>query len=579
MGILQTYQSYGVNCLRFHSHCPPEAAFTAADRLGMLMQPELSHWNPKDAFESEEAFAYYRTELLETIRWLANHPSFVMLSFGNELVASEKGHGRMRELLAAAQQLDGTRLYAESSNPHYGAIGCEAESDFYTAQKYFGEDLRGAFAGMEGYINHHYPNAMTNYDKAIEELRRAYKKPVFSFEVGQFEVLPDFGELEAFHGVTEPENLKLIQERRKECGLEEVWGRYVEATGELSRLGYREEIEAAMRTEGLSGISLLGLQDFPGQGTALVGMLDSHLQPKPYPFARPEAFRAFFRNQLPLVLLPKYTYENTETLEADIKIANFGKTTLEGCLKCGLRGEGFEQRMESEKIVCPAGELTKAGKARFELGGAKKPLRLELSVELGGISNTYPIWVYPPVLPICPDTVYETEHFDERARAVLREGGAVYLSPRSTKEALPDSIQAQFTTDFWSVGTFLGQEGGMGQLIAAEHPIFRDFPTEFHTNWQWWAMATQRAVILPERYDAIITEMDSYAYLRPMAQLLECRCGNGKLLFSSMGLQDLQGYPEARALQASIYRYLGSEEFWPKQEIEEAVFEAMVRSL
>lgn len=119
----------------------------------------------------------------------------------------------------------------------------------------------------------------------------------------------------------------------------------------------------------------------------------------------------------------------------------------------------------------------------------------------------------------------------------------------------------------------------MGQLIAAEHPIFRDFPTEFHTNWQWWAMATQRAVILPERYDAIITEMDSYAYLRPMAQLLECRCGNGKLLFSSMGLQDLQGYPEARALQASIYRYLGSEEFWPKQEIEEAVFEAMVRSL
>lgn len=46
MGILETYRSYGINCMRFHSHCPPEAAFTAADRLGILMEPELSHGGP-----------------------------------------------------------------------------------------------------------------------------------------------------------------------------------------------------------------------------------------------------------------------------------------------------------------------------------------------------------------------------------------------------------------------------------------------------------------------------------------------------------------------------------------------------
>ena len=117
----------------------------------------------------------------------------------------------------------------------------------------------------------------------------------------------------------------------------------------------------------------------------------------------------------------------------------------------------------------------------------------------------------------------------------------------------------------------------MGQLIEEGHPVFRDFPTEFYTNWQWWPMAGQRAVILPERYESIITEMDSYAYLRPMTQLLECRCGGGRLLFSSMGLQDLQEYPEARALLSSIYRYMGSEKFAPKQEIAWEVLEKLVR--
>ena len=107
----------------------------------------------------------------------------------------------------------------------------------------------------------------------------------------------------------------------------------------------------------------------------------------------------------------------------------------------------------------------------------------------------------------------------------------------------------------------------MGQLIDETHPLFEEFPTEFHTNWQWWPMASRRALILPRPVKAIVTEMDSYAYLRPMAQLFECRCGNGKLMVSSMGLQDLQQYPEARALLAAIYRYMDSCRFMPDQEM------------
>lgn len=218
-------------------------------------------------------------------------------------------------------------------------------------------------------------------------------------------------------------------------------------------------------------------------------------------------------------------------------------------------------------MSCPAGRLTLAGRLSLPLSEIEEPTRLELTVAIGDIENRYPLWVYPAVKPVCPESVHETAALDEEALAVLKKGGTVYLTPPSTPEALPNSLQAQFTTDFWSVGTFPKQEGGMGQLINTEHPLFRDFPTESHSNWQWWPMASQRAMILPRPIECIVTEMDSYAFLRPMAKLFECRCGGGKVLVSSMALQDLQQYPEARALLHSIYRYLGSPEFEPSQEM------------
>ena len=199
-------------------------------------------------------------------------------------------------------------------------------------------------------------------------------------------------------------------------------------------------------------------------------------------------------------------------------------------------------------MSCPAGRLTLAGRVSLPLSEIEEPTRLELTVAIGDIENRYPLWVYPAVKPVCPESVHETAALDEEALAVLKKGGTVYLTPPSTPEALPNSLQAQFTTDFWSVGTFPKQEGGMGQLINTEHPLFRDFPTESHSNWQWWPMASQRAMILPRPIECIVTEMDSYAFLRPMAKLFECRCGGGKVLVSSMALQDLQQYPEARAL-------------------------------
>ncbi len=572
MEILSTYKSYGVNMMRFHSHCPPEAAFTAADHLGMLMEPELSHWNPKDAFEADEAWQYYPVELKRILETLANHPSFVMLTFGNELWAGELGCARMDQLLDMAHTWDDTRLYANASNTFYGTKGCNPKNDFYTSMAYFEDELRGISPGnkenggvLPGHINRHYPNAKTNYEGIMAKLRQAYKKPVFGFEVGQFEVLPDFDELKDFNGVTDPANLRLVYEKMIACGLEKDWKHYVEATGELSRIGYREEVEAVMRTPSMSGLSLLGLQDFPGQGTALVGMLNSHLKAKPFDFAKPEHFSAFFRSQLPLAFLEKYTYEATETLQAEIAVANYGKQAITGTMHCVLQGENLCTEKMLEDVTCPAGELTKAGVIKIPLNAVTQAVRLNLTLCIGQIENSYPIWVYPPVKPVCPEEVYQTEKMDAHALEVLHNGGKVFLAPKSTAEALPNSARTQFTTDFWSVGTFPWQSGTMGQLIDEKHPLFKNFPTEFHTNWQWWPMASQRAVILPERMKCIVTELDSYATMRPMAQLLECQCEGGSLLFSAMGLQEIQQYPEARALLNAIYRYMDSDDFAPAQ--------------
>lgn len=583
MNILSRYQEYGINYMRFHSHCPPDAAFTAADRLGILMQPELSHWNPKDALESEESYQYYKKELKAIIETYANHPSFVALTLGNELHNQELGQSRMEELVKLAQAMDSTRRYAIASNGYYGARGCDPVSDFYTSQKYYEKELRGCFAAesevpgekghLLGYINNHYPNAKTDYEQVFASIRRDYDKPVFSFEVGQYEILPDFAELSEFKGISDPANFRLIQKRVEDAGLSHIWKEYVEATGELSLIGYREEVEAVLRTPSMSGISLLGLQDFPGQGTALVGMMNSHLEAKPYDFARPQRFRSFFRETLPLVELEKYTYETGEVLRAKVRVANYGRQDLEGVLEYQLTGEGVQIKGKFNNNSYSKDSLTCAGEIQIPLTKWTKACELKLEVRMVDqnkeqlLYNQYPIWVYPVVTPRCPENVYEARYMDETAGTVLEQGGIVYLSPDATREALPHSIRTQFTTDFWSVGTFAAQEGGMGQYIDVKHPIFRSFPTQKHTNWQWWSMATQRAVILPGPYQAIVTQLDSYAYLRPMAQLIEWQCGKGKVLLSTFGLHNLLQYPEARALQDAIYHYLGSEEFAPQQHI------------
>ena len=565
--ILEKYRSYGVNCVRFHSHCPPEAAFTAADRLGMLMQPELSHWDPKDAFATEEARCYYTAEARRILRHLANHPSFVMLSFGNELHFRDEFRPYTDSLLRELRELDPTRLYASGSNAFYGSKGPNPSDDFYTSSDDREQMLRATSANFQGWLNQANPNAFTDYSAVMTKLRANSAHPVFSFEVGQYEVLPDFSEIRDYRGVTVPGNLRRMEQKMRSAGLKKIWSRMVSATGENALQCYRAEVEAALRTEDFSGISLLSLQDFPGQGTALVGMMNTHLQPKPYPFADPTRFAAFFRDVLPLALLPRYVFTAGEEISVPVRIANYGKTDLDGPCTWVLSGEGTALSGGTESIRVPAGSLSGTAEITLRLPRQDEAVQLTLSLQYCGSSNTYPLWVYPDEKPVCPADVLECRVLDEAARQVLASGGKVYLAPDSTAEALPCSVQAQFTPDFWSVCTFPTQSGCMGQLIDKDHPLFRAFPTESWSTWQWHPMACQRALLLPRRMKAIITEMDSCALLRPMAQLFECRCGSGRLLVSSLGLHQLKQSPNVRALQKAIYDYMASDLFQPEEEL------------
>lgn len=442
---------------------------------------------------------------------------------------------------------------------------------------YIDQDLRATSGDMQGWLNQKYPDFRTDYVKPMRALRRKTKQPVFSFEVGQYEVLPDFDEIPEYKGVTDPANLRTFRQRVIDRGFMPRWKASVEASGELSLLCYRAEVEAALRTKGFSGISLLGLQDFPGQGTALIGMMNAHLHPKPFDFAQPERFRTFFREALPLVLLPRCTWVNAEHLTAAVRIANYGKSDLTGIPAWTLIGDGIALRGVWPETTAIAGDLTDLGTLDVPLNSISGAQKLTLTIRFSGCVNSYSVWVYPDVHPVCPDSIHECRRLDDKALAVLTAGGCVYLSPDATEEALPQSVQCHFSPDFWDVCSFVKQSGTMGQLIDTAHPLFSNFPTDAHTDWQWWPMATQRALILPENYKAIITELDSYAYLRPLAQLLECRCGGGRLMLSSMGLQNLQQYLEARVLLGSIYRYMASDDFAPQQEISPDVIRQLVK--
>lgn len=576
--LFSTYKSYGINAVRFHSWCPPEAAFQAADRLGLYLQPELSCWD-SPMLGDEIRRNYYTKEAFAIIREYANHPSFVMLSFGNEVSYNGDDYTVYGDkLVSDLKATDPTRLYAPGSNIAFGGAAPSPSADFFTAQQFGDSHFRGSYGGLGGFVNQSYPSGMVNYDNVIEQLS-GYGLPSFSFEVGQYQVFPDLlTETQRYTGILDARNFKQIAQKAEAKGLsEEDIRKAIEASGMLSRIGYKAEIEAVLRTSGMSGISLLGIQDFSGQGTALVGMMNAFGETKPYDFADPEAFSEFFSPVVPLLQISKFCFTNSETLTGELLLSNYSNKAFSGAVHYTLSyADGtvfFEGDTDSASF--PQGELTSAGEISIPLNAIAAEAQMTLTLSCQDGRNSYNLWVYPDSEPVSDGEVYIAEYLDDTAMDILENGGKVFLSPRASAAALPQSREGRFSTAFWSTYD-QNQPGTMGLLLDPAHPLFETFPTEYHSDYQWWAMAKLgRPMNLDdltnengERLEPLVKVLDGFEKLENLSLLYEAKVGNGSVVVSSMGLEQLKTeYPEAMALRNAILRYMNSENFNPDFEI------------
>jgi hypothetical protein len=566
--VLGIAQSYGLNLIRFHTWCPPEAAFAAADELGMYLQPELPNWRE---FGDPAHDRYLLAEGERLLRAFGNHPSFLMLSLGNELGGKQS---LMSPVVRHFKRLDRRHLYAEGSNNWFGGPG--EEDDYYCSFQYHWQHIRGSFATVDtplGTIQTGPANTLWNYSNAIAGL----KVPVLSHEVGQYQVAPDFREIPRYQGVVRARNLELFRDRMKSRGLLEEAPRFFEASGALARLCYREEIEAALRTPGFGGFHLLDLMDFPGQGTALVGMLNAFMESKG--LITPAEWRQFCSPTVPLLRLPRYTWAQNETFSARVQVAHYGASALATSLKWRVLNAAGKVQATGLRPPCivPQGSLTDLEDIRLNLSKLA-PGAYTLELALGGTEarNQYHFWVYPTSPDVSPSNVQIRLQLDPDTLAVLTNGASVLLLPDPA--TLTNTLPGAFATDFWNYGMFekLARErkvpvapGTLGILCDPAHPAFAGFPTAFHADWQWCNLLLHsRALVLdslPPSLSPVLTVIDNYERAHRLGTILEARAGKGRILICTIDLLALQRTPEARALLSSLLRYMNSSAFHPAQ--------------
>jgi hypothetical protein len=601
-------KSYGLNHYRFHSWFPPEAALEAADELGLYLAPELpnksSRFEPpaKDRTGSGAPVvkagappaatplaAYLAREGELVFKAFGNHPSFVMYTLGNEL----ERWPAMFDLVASFKRLDPRRLYAQGSNNVHWAPSLAEGDDFWVTAR-TGDDLpvRGAFFPGDfagGHIENRPPSTLVDYGASIAGV----PVPVIAHEIGEKEVAPDFREIPKYEGVLKARNLEIFRDRLKAAGMLDQAGDFVRASGALAAICYREEIEAALRTPGFGGFQLLDLQDFSGQGTALVGMLNVFMESKG--IIEPAAWREFCSETVPLVRMEKYVWTADETFRAEIEVAHYGPADIPRARIAWTLGEGSGRTLASGALG-PAplkqGEVSRLGRIEAPLDRARVPAKLRLTAAIEGTAhlNRYHLWVYPSkVDTAAPPDVFIGGRLDADARLRLASGGKVVLFPGPG--ALENTVGGAFETDFWCWPMFARAAeqrgippapGTQGFLCDPGHPALADFPTEFHSNWQWWHLVKNaRPIILdetPADFRPVIQGIDNFARNHKLGLLFEARVGAGKLLVWAGDLPSLQAHPEARQLMHSLLRYAGSERFQPRRALDAAAVERILGS-
>jgi len=396
-------------------------------------------------------------------------------------------------------------------------------------------------------------------------------------------VTPDFREIPKYTGVLRARNLEIFRQRLKDANMLDLSHDFMRASGALSVICHREDIEAALRTPGFSGFQLLDLQDFPGQGTALVGMLNVFMESKG--LIKPDKWRQFCCETVPLLLFEKYTWTTDESFTGEIKIAHCGAADIPNARVTWSIGDSEGPAVASGTIgpmTIKQGEVFPVGRIRVPFDRVKAPKKLIVTAAIEGTDyrNQYDLWVFPPKVDTsAPGNVVITDHLDAAAQEHLKHGGKVLMFPR--QDELKHSVGGAFQTDFWCWPMFAkgaierGLEpapGTQGFLCDPRHPALSKFPTEFHSNWQWWRLVKNaRPIILdetPADYRPIIHVIDNFARNHKLGLLFETRFGQGKLLVCASDLPALRDYPEARQMLYSLLQYVDFPAFAPRAELD-----------
>lgn len=565
--IFTACRNHGLNHVRFHSWCPPEAAFCVADEMGMYLEIECSSWANQSTTigDGKPIDAFIQAESEAIIKAFGNHPSFCMMMYGNE-PNSLSGNDYLIKFTAGWKKRDNRRIYCTSAGwPNLPV------SDFLSDAS---PRIQGWGQGLNSIINAQPPR--TDYDWSTYTGR--FNQPMVSHEIGQWCVYPNFKEMNKYTGVMRPKNFEIFKETLKENGMETLADSFLLASGKLQALCYKADIEAALRTKDFGGFQLLGLYDFPGQGTALVGVLDAFWEEKGY--ISPEAYSRFCNSTVPLVRLPKLIYTNNEILKATAEIAHYGDTPLKDAIAGWTLSDSKGNMLQSgtwQLDEISIGNCQPLGEISVSLNQIQTPQRLVLEVCINDRKNDWNIWVYPATYPQATDEnqIRMTDRLDEATWKALNEGASVLLSLKkgTLSKEMGGNIQIGFSSIFWNTAWTGGQAPHtLGILCNPQHPALSEFPTAYHSDYQWWdamshAGAIEFAKISPE-IRPVVRVIDDWFTNRPLALLFEVKVGKGKLMVSGIDFwQDMENRPEARQLLYSLKKYMSGTAFQPVVEV------------
>jgi len=568
--ITRIAKAHGLNHMRFHSWCPPEAAFEAADRMGFMFHVECPAWATIGDGKPIDKFIYAEGDRI--LKAYGNHPSFCMLAYGNE----PGGRNQKRflgDLVNYWKDKDPRRVYTSAAG--WPII---PENDYHSTPAPRGHQWG---SGLKSRFNANPPETITDYSDFIQD----YDVPVVSHEIGQWCVYPNFKEIKKYTGVLRPLNFEIFRDSLAEHHMLDQADDFLMASGKLQALLYKQEIESALRTPGFGGFQLLDIHDFPGQGTALVGILDPFWGSKGY--IEPREHNRFCSETVPLLRMKKRIWTTDETFTADVEIAHFGPSPIRNAVITWSINEPEGRKVASGNFpsrTIPIGNGIKLGKIEVPLTDVAAPAKLIVTVSLKEteFSNNWDIWVYPAGLDAKPpENILISDNLDEQVESALQEGRKVLLMP--PLNTIDSDIPAGFSSIFWNTQWTRRQPPHtLGILCNPKHPALSEFPTEFHSNWQWWDLVTKsKFMILDEfapKLRPIVQVIDDWNTNRKLGLIFEAKVSRGKLLVCSIDLRsDLNKRPVAGQMLNSLLKYMESDRFEPRQSIKIELVRTLLR--